>query len=473
MNLVATSAIAETIVSAPTFAKSLIGSSVVDPNNAANQMVIGETAQFRLVVTVPEATMPDATVHDALPLGVQFVSLDRVASLTGGVPGGDLTSSVGSLGNLSLFQPAVSGDGTAIAQSLQFNFGTLVNSNVDNSNDEQLVIEYTVRAVNILHNQSGDILSNTADFQWSIASGTQQTAGQSATVEIVEPGLDINSAVAPAVADAGETVIYTIDIDHNTDSDTDAYDITFSNPLPSQLDVVIGNVTVIHSVLGDITSLFEISGGVLQTIPGMTFDLPLDASIQVVINGIANTSIEAGETIGSDATVAWTSLDGAVGTERDGSGGVNDYAETATAAFIARSTEVAKSLVGTSVNSVANADNQAVVGELVRYSVEITVPEGTTSDVLLTDSLSLGLEFVSLESVVALSNGLPSVAVTSDVGAVLRHGQLRAQHHWGRSHFSAISSVCHGQFAQHQCRQPGHRNDCAQLHDASRKYCFE
>ena len=60
---------------------------------------------------------------------------------------------------------------------------------------------------------------------------------------------------------------------------------------------------------------------------------------------------------------------------------------------------VVKSLVGTEINDGTNANNEAVIGELVTYQVVVTLPEGMTEGAMLSDQLDTGLTFVELVSV--------------------------------------------------------------------------
>lgn len=55
-------------------------------------------------------------------------------------------------------------------------------------------------------------------------------------------------------------------------------------------------------------------------------------------------------------------------------------------------------LVGTEIADATNANNEAVVGEIVTYRVSVTVSEGTTPGVVLTDALDPQLAFVGVVS---------------------------------------------------------------------------
>lgn len=88
-----------------------------------------------------------------------------------------------------------------------------------------------------------------------------------------------------------------------------------------------------------------------------------------------------------------------------------------------------KQLVSSEIENANNTRTEAVIGELVTYSVTFTVPEGVTPNALLQDTLDAGMAFVSLDSI-TLSSGLtfdgPGTPVVTNSGhtATIDLGQL-------------------------------------------------
>ena len=72
---------------------------------------------------------------------------------------------------------------------------------------------------------------------------------------------------------------------------------------------------------------------------------------------------------------------------------------TDTATTTIASPALAKQLVGTEITNTGNSNTQAVIGELVTYSLTITVPEGVVNEAAITDTLDAGLAFVDVVSV--------------------------------------------------------------------------
>ncbi len=128
-----------TTIAVPGVAKTLydtgIDIALPDDNNDDTQAVIGETAQYEVVLTIPEGVMQLSNLVDDLEAGLRFVSLDSLVISTPSTP--QLTSSEDSgVGFLDItdFAPTVTGTGVVgDEQTLTFDFGTLTNINRDNS----------------------------------------------------------------------------------------------------------------------------------------------------------------------------------------------------------------------------------------------------------------------------------------------------------------------------------------------------
>ena len=57
-------------------------------------------------------------------------------------------------------------------------------------------------------------------------------------------------------------------------------------------------------------------------------------------------------------------------------------------------TTFSKTLVNSEINDTFNGLNDVVIGELVTYRLEVTFPEGSTSNAVIVDTLDNGLAFV-------------------------------------------------------------------------------
>ena len=399
---------ASVTVAAATLAKSLMLTSITSPNNSNDEVVIGELVQYQLVVTLPEGVTNAATIVDTLDSGLAFVSIDSIVT-SAGIASDNLAIDMNNAGTIPV---------STVGQSLSFDFGNLTNSN-DNAAVETITIRYTALVENVAGNQGegtpGTLLDNSAEFTWSENGNPRTTGSDSAdAVEVIEPDLGVAKAVAPTSVDAADSVVYTIDVTHTLASDTDAFDITFSDTIPAGLTVT--GFSVAHSASGDISGLFELAGNTIQTVVGSSFDMLLGESVVVTVNADTNPAIVVGGSVTNTAAVAWTSINDADANERNGAGGVNDYTASGSVDLALSPPSLAKNLVGTSINTTNNASNQAVIGETIQYALTLFVPEGTLVSASIRDTLDAGLEFVSVDSLVALSGGAATTDVTTDVG---------------------------------------------------------
>jgi fimbrial isopeptide formation D2 family protein/uncharacterized repeat protein (TIGR01451 family) len=100
-------------------------------------------------------------------------------------------------------------------------------------------------------------------------------------------------------------------------------------------------------------------------------------------------------------------------------GGVDDQPDPFdTAQVTIRRPTIAKTLTATEIEDSFNNRQQAVIGELITYTLTLTVPEGIMSNATLTDTLDAGLAFVDVTGVSAspaltfTGGGLPTVGAT-------------------------------------------------------------
>ena len=398
---------ANVAVNSPTVTKSLITTSIVNGTNAFDEAVIGETVQYQLDVTIPEGTANVAQVIDTLDAGLSFVSLDSISTSAG------VTSSNVAI-NLNDFNTIPT---NAIGQDVTFDFGDLTNSNNSNATPETITLSYTALVQNVVANQGegvGTMLDNSAVFAWELnGTPTQTTPANAAEIEVIEPELEVIKNVSTPSADAGDSVTFTITVQHAAGSDTDAFDVTFSDPVPAGIS---------YTFPADVRHALE-PGRHFHVVPtvrpdardhsGLTFDCSCGETLTVTITGVIGGAITPGVTLTNAATVDWTSLNGMDPNERDGAdgegGALDDYEHTSTASVTATVTPtVSKALLSTSINSANNASDEVVIGETAQYQVTVTIPEATIPISQLVDDLDLGLQFISLDSIETFSAAVPT-----------------------------------------------------------------
>lgn len=197
-----------------------------DPNVA-----IGEIVTYRVVVNIPTGVFANAQLVDTLERGLSF--MDCVA-----ITAGTLTTS-NPLGFADVCaNPTVddAGGGTPldVGRRVTFNFGTLTNPGAP----QTLTIDYRAVVLDSAANVSGVDLDNSA--LWNSDAGT--IGPRSTTVTVVEPQVTIEKTSSASVVSVGSVITLTLTIDHTAASETDAFDLVVTDPLPTQLDFVGGTL---------------------------------------------------------------------------------------------------------------------------------------------------------------------------------------------------------------------------------------
>ena len=406
--------------------KELVETEIEDANNERREAVVGELITYRVTVTVPEGITPNAVLSDLLDVELGFVEQISV----------DVPAGVTFTGSTT---PGVS----ANRRNVTWNLGNITNANASNDVPERIVFTYTVVPLNTLETNATDQVNNQARFAFAGLSNALQA--NAPTVLIIEPQPDVDKSVvvdgSGTVGDAGDPVEYTIVIDNPPGPDqftADAFDVTFSDFLPVLADVsLIQNPSfTVTDTAGIVDATFfeligDVTGFELRTT--MPFDLPVDPNRQVTItiNGDIDDFVSVGLEILNEAQICWTSLPGDPGqriptdpgdpnnpailasTERTGAdfpGGPDDYCTRDDAIVGIANPILEKTLVTTSETATL-LDGRVVIGEIVRYRLEVVVPETVNNAAQIEDRLPAGLQFVD--------DGTATVAFVSDIAGNL------------------------------------------------------
>jgi large repetitive protein len=248
--------------------------------------------------------------------------------------------------------------------------------------------------------------------------------------------------------DAGDTVRYAIVVENTGSSACGAYDIRIRDTLPpgiSASDIVPGSLKVVRGdgvvlvsgtdYIGDINTLFgaagiefidkldPVHGGILGAARGLD-------SAGNVINGIAGanilvvtydvklpganaaTSVRSGSSYVSSAEIFnYTGVDG-LNTATNPQFNHALTPLTDAASISTPLPTLTKTILSTSESFTVGSN--VVIGEVVTYSVTLTVPEGVSRAATFTDTLGAGLVFVGIDSITS-SAGLvvPNTALAS------------------------------------------------------------
>ena len=129
-------------------------------------------------------------------------------------------------------------------------------------------------------------------------------------------------------------------------------------------------------------------------------DIVEGTTVTITYDVLVLDGVQAGQNLSNSAIAQWTSLDGNVANERDGSNtpAVNDYFTGPAVATIttADTTAIAKMRLTDTFNG---ADANVRVGDVLEYELRLTMQEGTTPAVIVTDTLPQGLVFAGIISI--------------------------------------------------------------------------
>ncbi|MEZ6063244.1 MAG: hypothetical protein R3C19_23095, partial [Planctomycetaceae bacterium] len=248
---------------------------------------------------------------------------------------------------------------------------------VSNGNSSGTYSPGTVGPVSFSGPGGGDNNVATAEF-----SGTINSTNLAAT--------PIDSNLAGI--DGGELVKFAIVIENVGSSRNGAFDVQISDSLPAGFSVPGSGLNLsVTDGTGAAVAFTDLGGGLfgsgLRLDDGATgaiaeFDATSGTNIVVITYDLqADADIQLGSTNASAATV--DSYAGAEGAANHVPGGLSDAASVTVA-----SPTVTKTIVSTS--QAHTTGNDVAIGEIIRYRVDIDIPEGTLTAASFVDTLDAG-----------------------------------------------------------------------------------
>ena len=394
--------------------KVLDGTAISATNNSlAGQAAIGELITYTVIVTVPEGSLPNLIITDTLDAssGLAFVDCVNVSASSG------LTSTIGAF-SLACVDGTAGGSNPLITSNGRravWDFGTIVNSSTDNSVTETVAIQYVAVVRDIAANVNASTVINRINATYGATATVSVLAANGPAVSVVEPSLTQSKSNTPGAGDAGDTITYTIVIT-NASGRAPAYNVVVSDVFPSKLVFTPGSVqaTPEFDVVSS-TAMLTATFAVIQ--PG--------ATARITVTGVLSESVNPTELIINNTNARGTSLPDLDATprssyditntvERGANSSNSAYVTSAASNASVHAMTLAKSLISTEINTTGNTNTQATIGELVTYTLSINVPEGTSTNVKITDTLSStgGLGFVDCVEISA------PAAVSSSIGPI-------------------------------------------------------
>ncbi|TDH64275.1 isopeptide-forming domain-containing fimbrial protein [Dankookia rubra] len=415
------------IANLPAITKLVSGSSLgvtgtAQGHAALTDLAIGETVTYTLTVRLPEGTATALQLQDLLPnVNGQLQAISATLTSIGASLSGGSQFASGKAAVLS------DRDGDGVADTLSFDFGTVANApdNLVDGND-LITVQVVARLTDTAANRAldGQVLTNTATLSFQAGSDPADRRSVSATADVdaVKPHLILAKDISQATGDAADIVTYTIELRNQAQGyDAAAFDISIDDNLLHDLGI---NASVIADsvsfaagsaaasvVQGNAAGATALQVTAAQLDPGQFLRFTFKAQI--------SDTVPSGTTITNTATAS--TLPGTDPQE-------HVYVLSDDAAFRVNGPSITKSVwltsyadTGTAQGSSA-ADADVKVNEEITYRITITLPEGTSRNLhitdLLADSLATGTGG-GLLSYVARSARLVSVGSNLSGGSLL------------------------------------------------------
>lgn len=379
----------------PVLPASIAKTRLNDTYSVGADVRIGDIVEYELRLTLPEGTTAGIVLSDVLPQGLQYeatvsVNSDTVAPYTSAAP----------FTHADFAGAGVAGSAATGPTTVTWTLGQVVNDGDNNAANNDLVIVYRARVLNLAHPQVNNIaLINTVGLDYSVGGSAAPTLTANETIDLLQPNLTVSKVAAPAggdtVLDAGEIVTYTVDI-ANTGT-APAYDAMLQDLIPVGLrngaaTITVTSITLLNGpvVLPNLTPAYDAGTGIAvwNFDAGIAdrYTIPAGDTLRVVYQLQAEPDLGAAMIMTNQAQVQnYYSFDDEAVPSRGGTSGVREIYGPGNVASVTLTTPGPNPL---------DKQNPAVasvtIGETFTY--RITVPNAplliALHDVVILDDLS-------------------------------------------------------------------------------------
>ena len=322
--------------------------------NGKDKVTVGENVTYNITVILPVGKYNILKVTDTLPEGLKYID-------------GSIVVYKGNTQN-----KAVEGKDYTVTVN-----GNIVELTFASEFADEIIKEYggkfqaflNATVLNVNNNKAGAVKTNKAVLTWNTHESTSDAA-----VGIVEPAIDITK---------------NFNVDNVIGGDVIYFDITVTNRGQSPLF----NVTLSDD-LSDLISKF-VSGGINITSGGAVVTPTWDnniVSINIAELGIGKSltyrftfKIREDVVIGS----SYTNTVNAIGYSAPSNG--RNYTDAAKDSFTTKLPVITKWVVDSSID---NGRDKVTIGEKVIYGVNVTLPVGNYTKLVIKDTLPQGFEYI-------------------------------------------------------------------------------
>ena len=273
--------------------------------------------------------------------------------------------------------------------------------------------------LNINGNQNGTQIPNNVIFNFTNASGTNQTlTGVGPTLNTIVPHLSITKTANPTTVEGGQIITFTVKVLNNNDNGAPAYNVQVLDPLVgydnlSNIIITPSDGTIIYSN-NSTSNLLDININQLNQ----------TQYLNITYQATVNSNVTYGQQVNNTAQVTGTSLPGDHGTnnatpgnpgsnngKRTGdptqpAGVVNNLIDTSTATVTVRSPTISKNVEGQKTIN-------RTIDDTATENLIITLPVGTTNDFSITDIAPSGLQLSGFNYTTSMGIVVNQFKVTS------------------------------------------------------------
>jgi len=389
-------------------------------NPADNIVRIGDIIEYELRINMQEGTSANFVIQDALPEGLQF---EQTVSINGQTVAP--YAAVAPFSHTAIPSAVVAGDPTTGPTTVSWNAGDVINAG-DNLANDDFVIVYRARVLNLVHPQQNNIaLNNTVDVDYNMASGAAPTKTSSQALDLQQPNLSLTKDSVPvggSIIGAGDIVTYTVEITNS--GTTPAYDTELRDVIP--FGMRDAGVTMISMQLLSGTPLPAVPlAPVFDPVTGIAtwnfdtgvadqYNIPAGDTLQIVYQLQADAGLGAGATLTNQAQVQfYYSFDNDATPVVAGINGVRE--------IYGPSNMDQETLTTTPANPLLKenpADLDVSIGETFTYRITIPeVPQATALyDVQILDDLTASAADLMFVSAAFVSGSVPFTPV--NIGTV-------------------------------------------------------
>lgn len=399
------------------FSKSLVSTSEAgDGDSTGSNVQIGETVTYRLSITLPESEVEDLEVTDLIPAGLSYVR---------GSASVDSSNFAGTLGTAS-FSPTGTGlepEGNDLTISFAGTTASLADNNAAN---DVILIDLDAVVLDVGSNVgtpgNQTIIANSAEVTFADNPGDPVSSG-SLNVTVVEPVVEITKNIVQTSADAGDTVTMQLTLTNSGPATaydlevTDVLDTTAFDETTFSATTVPDGFTLTHSgatITLASNPLSSPTNSSLESGEGLLFEFTVAMASSVAPNlTVTNTAVvTAADTIDDEDTY---------GEQRDESGAEDDDT------MIAGNFLLSKTLQNTSESGSADSTGSNLqIGEVATFEIEAILPEGTITDLVISDAIPDGMAYVLGSAAVdtsAFGGSIPAVVIEPTGSGLATEGQ--------------------------------------------------